>query len=39
MNWDAFETVRVDVGQATLAVRVGGFGPPLVLLHVSRNTR
>lgn len=33
MNWDEFETIRVDVGEAKLAVRIGGSGPPIVLLH------
>lgn len=33
MKWDDFATVRVDVGDAKLAVRIGGSGPPVVLLH------
>ncbi|EQB16764.1 MULTISPECIES: alpha/beta fold hydrolase [Sphingobium] len=33
MTWDEFSTVRVNVGDAVLAVRVGGAGPPVVLLH------
>jgi pimeloyl-ACP methyl ester carboxylesterase len=33
VNWDDFATVRVDVGGAKLAVRIGGSGPALVLLH------
>ncbi|SPU54810.1 Soluble epoxide hydrolase [Brevundimonas vesicularis] len=33
MTWEEFATVRVDVGDAKLAVRIGGSGPPIVLLH------
>ncbi|WCT74657.1 alpha/beta hydrolase [Sphingomonas naphthae] len=33
MTWDEFATIRADVGEAKLAVRVGGSGPPVVLLH------
>lgn len=31
--WDDFRVERIDTGEAQLAVRVGGDGPPLVLLH------
>jgi haloacetate dehalogenase len=31
--FDGFTLERVDVGQATLRVRHGGSGPPLLLLH------
>lgn len=33
MTWDDFATAQVDVGDAKLAVRVGGAGPAVVLLH------
>ena len=33
MIWEEFEVHRIDVGAAKLAVRVGGDGPPVVLLH------
>jgi haloacetate dehalogenase len=32
-DWTDFAVHRVDTGDATLAVRVGGAGPPVVLLH------
>ena len=32
-DWDDFAVHRIDTGDVTLAVRVGGSGPPLVLLH------
>lgn len=32
-GWDDFAVHRFDTGAANLAVRVGGSGPPLVLLH------
>jgi pimeloyl-ACP methyl ester carboxylesterase len=32
-DWADFELHRIDTGGATLSVRVGGAGPPLVLLH------
>jgi haloacetate dehalogenase len=31
--FDGFRLERIDVGEATLRVRHGGSGPPLVLLH------
>jgi haloacetate dehalogenase len=31
--FDGFELDRIDVGEATLRVRRGGSGPPLLLLH------
>ncbi|SFP33176.1 alpha/beta fold hydrolase [Tranquillimonas alkanivorans] len=31
--FQGFETRRIDVGRLSLSVRVGGEGPPLVLLH------
>src|SRR5881397_1337432 len=31
--FEGFELAHVDVGEATLRVRHGGSGPPLVLLH------
>lgn len=31
--WADFAVHRIDTGEATLAVRVGGAGPPVVLLH------
>lgn len=31
--WSDFTVHRIDTGAATLAVRIGGDGPPLVLLH------
>jgi haloacetate dehalogenase len=31
--FDGFALSRVDVGEVTLRVRVGGTGPPLLLLH------
>ena len=33
MAFDGFQLSRVDVGEATLRVRHGGSGPPLLLLH------
>lgn len=33
MTFDEFAVQRIDVGDALLAVRIGGTGPPLVLLH------
>lgn len=33
MDWGDFSVHRIDTGEATLAVRVGGAGPPVVLLH------
>lgn len=33
MTFDEFEIMRVDVADAKIAVRVGGAGPALVLLH------
>jgi haloacetate dehalogenase len=32
-GFDGFEVSRVQVGEVTLRVRVGGSGPPLLLLH------
>jgi haloacetate dehalogenase len=32
-GFDGFELSRIEVGEATLRVRVGGSGPPLLLLH------
>ncbi|MGY9049031.1 hypothetical protein P775_11630 [Puniceibacterium antarcticum] len=32
-QWNDFRTERIDTGSANLAVRIGGSGPPLVLLH------
>lgn len=32
-EWRDFRVERIDTGEATLAVRIGGSGPPLVLLH------
>lgn len=31
--FDGFHLMRIDTGEATLRVRVGGAGPPLLLLH------
>ena len=31
--WASFDVHRIDTGDATLAVRVGGSGPPVALLH------
>lgn len=31
--FDGFDLMRIDTGEATLRVRVGGAGPPLLLLH------
>ncbi len=31
--FDGFRLMRIDTGEATLRVRVGGAGPPLLLLH------
>jgi Predicted hydrolases or acyltransferases (alpha/beta hydrolase superfamily) len=31
--FDGFERVRIDTGEATIAVTHGGSGPPLLLLH------
>src|SRR5687767_6324954 len=31
--FEGFDEQRVDVGDVTLRVRVGGSGPPVVLLH------
>jgi haloacetate dehalogenase len=31
--FEGFELSRADVGEVTLRVRVGGSGPPLLLLH------
>lgn len=33
MTFDGFDLSRIDVGEATLRVRHGGSGPPLLLLH------
>jgi haloacetate dehalogenase len=33
MLFDGFETFTVDVGEVALRVRLGGSGPPLLLLH------
>ena len=33
LTWTEFHTERVEAGDGTLAVRVGGAGPPVVLLH------
>lgn len=33
MGFESFQLSRVDVGEATLRVRHGGSGPPLLLLH------
>ncbi|WP_332770608.1 alpha/beta fold hydrolase [Phenylobacterium sp.] len=33
MAFESFQLSRVDVGEATLRVRRGGSGPPLLLLH------
>lgn len=33
MAFEGFQLSRVDVGEATLRVRHGGSGPPLLLLH------
>jgi haloacetate dehalogenase len=33
MAFESFQLSRVDVGEATLRVRHGGSGPPLLLLH------
>ena len=33
MGFESFELSRIDVGEATLRVRHGGSGPPLLLLH------
>lgn len=33
MTLDDFVTKRVDVGDAQIAVKIGGAGPPLVLVH------
>jgi len=32
-GFDGYELSRVDVGEVSLRVRVGGSGPPLLLLH------
>ncbi|WP_110207290.1 alpha/beta fold hydrolase [Nocardioides daejeonensis] len=32
-GFDGFELTQVDVGATSLRVRIGGSGPPLVLLH------
>ena len=32
-DWADFAVRRIDTGDATLVVRVGGAGPPIVLLH------
>ncbi len=31
--FDGFDLRRIDTGEATLRVRIGGAGPPLLLLH------
>jgi len=31
--FDGFDLRRIDAGEATLRVRIGGTGPPLLLLH------
>ncbi len=31
--FDQFTLEHIDVGEATLRVRHGGHGPPIVLLH------
>ncbi|WP_242201546.1 alpha/beta fold hydrolase [Sphingomonas hankookensis] len=31
--WDAFAVRRITIGEIDISVRVGGDGPPLVLLH------
>ena len=31
--FDGFDVAAIDVGEATLRVRQGGAGPPLLLLH------
>ena len=31
--WNEFSVRRIDTGEATLAARIGGEGPPVVLLH------
>jgi pimeloyl-ACP methyl ester carboxylesterase len=33
IEWNDFHTERINTGAANLAVRIGGSGPPLVLLH------
>lgn len=33
MAFESFQLSRIDVGEATLRVRRGGSGPPLLLLH------
>ena len=33
MGFESFQLSRIDVGEATLRVRHGGSGPPLLLLH------
>lgn len=39
MSFESFQLSRVDVGEATLRVRHGGAGPPLLLLHGYPETR
>jgi haloacetate dehalogenase len=31
--FDGFQLMQIDTGEATLRVRIGGAGPPLLLLH------
>ena len=33
MAFESFQLSRIDTGEATLRVRHGGSGPPLLLLH------
>lgn len=33
LDWNDFATERIDTGAANLGVRVGGSGPPVVVLH------
>ncbi|RYF98213.1 MAG: alpha/beta fold hydrolase, partial [Caulobacteraceae bacterium] len=33
MAFESFQLSRIDTGEATLRVRHGGAGPPLLLLH------
>ena len=36
--FDGFELSRVDTGEATIRARIGGSGPPLLLLHGNPET-